>query len=379
MCNLKFQVSLKNNNFTKEMTVNHAAVTGAMLIGCGLTNLNELLTAMDLPNLKQKSYKRFYNDVFKWWEVAAETSMKEAAKEESALAIESGDVIDDIPSITVIADACWSKRSYRINYSAASGAGAIIGLKTGKVLHMQVKNKYCIICARSLTKSQPPPSHECTRNHAGSSSSMEQASIVEGFKTSVAKRNLIYSTLIADGDASTYKKILECRPYPNVQVQKIECSNHLLRNYCSKFIQLQKDTSIPLLERKLLTSERITRLRTAVRSAARFRNAQNNSLSEKIIKLRDDILNSPKHVFGNHNSCESYYCEGEKRNEPNLVPELKSLFSKIVAHTTQIALHSKSLLWDVNNNRAEQFNSIVAKHVGGKRINYSLKNSYTAR
>lgn len=31
------------------------------------------------------------------------------------------------------------------------------------------------------------------------------------------------------------------------------------------------------------------------------------------------------------------------------------------------------------NNRAEQFNSVVAKVVGGKRINFSLKYSYAAR
>nr|XP_049695083.1 uncharacterized protein LOC126054273 [Helicoverpa armigera] len=53
--------------------------------------------------------------------------------------------------------------------------------------------------------------------------------------------------------------------------------------------------------------------------------------------------------------------------------------TKIMTHTAQIAFHSKSLLHNVTNNRAEQFNSIVAKLVGGKRINFSLKNSYTAR
>ncbi|KAL4713053.1 hypothetical protein ACJJTC_001107 [Scirpophaga incertulas] len=50
-----------------------------------------------------------------------------------------------------------------------------------------------------------------------------------------------------------------------------------------------------------------------------------------------------------------------------------------MGHTAQIAFHSNSLLRNVNNNRAEQFNSIVAKLVRGKRVNFSLKNSYTAR
>lgn len=61
-----------------------------------------------------------------------------------------------------------------------------------------------------------------------------------------------------------------------------------------------------------------------------------------------------------------------------MVPQAKALFKKKEA-TTQIALHSKSLLHNLNNNRAEQFNSIVAKHVGGKRVNFSKMKSCTAR
>ncbi|RVE40146.1 hypothetical protein evm_015204 [Chilo suppressalis] len=270
--------------------------------------------AMDLPNINQKTYNKCHSDVSNWWAVAAETSMKEAAREET------------------------------------SGAAAIIGFKTGKVLFMRVKNKYCVVCARSASKNQSPPIHQCTKNYVGSSTSMEQTSIVEGFKTSVTTQlNLIYKTLIADGDASTYKKILESRPYPNVQVQKIEYSNHLLRNYNSKLMHLQKDTSIPLSERKLLTNERITRLRTAVRAAARFRNAQNTNSSDKIIKLKDDIINSPKHIFGDHSTCEEYYCKEEKKKEQNLVPLLKTLFRKVMVYTIQIALNSKSLLYDRND------------------------------
>lgn len=104
---------------------------------------------------------------------------------------------------------------------------------------------------------------------------MEQSGIVEGFQTSVSTRNLIYGTLIADGDASTYKKILESRPYPNVNVKKIECTNHSLRNFNGKLFNLSKNTAVPLAERKLLTLDRMKRLRIAIRSATRFRNAQN--------------------------------------------------------------------------------------------------------
>lgn len=63
---------------------------------------------------------------------------------------------------------------------------------------------------------------------------MEADAIVEGFRTSIEKRGLIYSTFIADGDSSVYKKIVQANPYPNIFIEKIECRNHLLRNLAGK-------------------------------------------------------------------------------------------------------------------------------------------------
>jgi len=69
---------------------------------------------------------------------------------------------------------------------------------------------------------------------------MEADAIVEGFKTSLEKRQLIYSTYIADGDSSVYKKIILANPYPNVFIEKIECGNHLLRNLTIKIKEIAK-------------------------------------------------------------------------------------------------------------------------------------------
>lgn len=57
--------------------------------------------------------------------------------------------------------------------------------------------------------------------------------------------------MIGDGDSNTFKKNLDVHPYPNIKVQKIECKNHLLRNYSKKIMDLVKDTSAgPLVLRK---------------------------------------------------------------------------------------------------------------------------------
>lgn len=102
------------------------------MIGCGRSNLNELLASVDLPILEQKVYADCHDEVATWWKAAAEESMQVAAKEEADEAC--GEVKDGSPIITVVADCCWSKRSYKTNYSAPSGVAAIIGYRTGKVV-----------------------------------------------------------------------------------------------------------------------------------------------------------------------------------------------------------------------------------------------------
>uniref|UniRef100_A0A1B6MAV4 Mutator-like transposase domain-containing protein n=1 Tax=Graphocephala atropunctata TaxID=36148 RepID=A0A1B6MAV4_9HEMI len=107
---------------------------------------------------------------------------------------------------------------------------AIVGYHTRQVLYFGVKNKYCVTCARKPENKN----HTCFKNWNGSSSSMEAATIVEGFLTSEEMYNVQYARMIADGDSSVYNSILEARPYKNLTVKKIECRNHMLRNYCNK-------------------------------------------------------------------------------------------------------------------------------------------------
>ncbi|CAL1295640.1 unnamed protein product, partial [Larinioides sclopetarius] len=123
-----------------------------------------------------------------------------------------------IPLLTVVADGCWAKRSYRTNYSSLSGAAAIVGFRTKKVLYMGVRNRYCSICIRAKNLKKSPNSHKCCKNWNGSSSGMEASIIQEGFLNSVSMYGVKYAKLIADGDSNVYKAILDSRPYNELQV-----------------------------------------------------------------------------------------------------------------------------------------------------------------
>lgn len=43
-----------------------------------------------------------------------------------------------------------------------------------------------------------------------------------------------------------------------------------------------------------------------------------------------------------------------------------------------VAAHAPSLIHDIDSNSVERYNSIVAKLIGGKRVNYSRRGSYQA-
>lgn len=211
---------------------------------------------------------------------------------------------------------------------------------------------------------------------------MESVAIVEGFKQTLPNQGLIYSKLIADGDSSTYKNILEAKPYGNLLVEKIECTNHLLRNFCTKLEELTKNTNYPIKYRKIL-GKNILRLRRSVKGAVKHINSKNTTFEQKVTELKTDLINAPNHVFGNHNLCKTYFCQNLNDNDAtqNFVPEIKAnnLFAAIIRIMSRLVNNAKSLIHDVNSNIAEVFNSVIAKYVGGKRINFSSRQSYAAR
>lgn len=245
MCKKKFRLSTHNpSNLTPErerVEINLAATSGMHACGIGYTQFEELMSAMDIPIFNEKFHAKTQNIIFDEWEATADEMMALAAERERTAAINDGKLINGIPVIDVYADGAWSKRSYGTNYNAMSGVAAIVGRRFGDVLFIGVKNKYCLICSRAKKREVEPIKHVCYKNYEGTSSGMESAIICEGFKESMNMYGLIYGRLVADGDSSTYSKILAADPYPGLTVvAKIECRNHLLRNMCNKLRSLGK-------------------------------------------------------------------------------------------------------------------------------------------
>src|SRR5580765_7149766 len=318
---------------------------------------------------------------------AAEEEMRTAGEEEKRLAIERGDVIDGIQHIPVITDGSWMKRSYRTgSYDSPSGAAIITGYHSKKVLFVGVRNKYCIVCARVAKINVVAKEHTCFKNWGSnqSSTSMESDIILEGFRLSLEMHGLIYSKYIGDGDSNVLKKLRDFPPYPNIVVEKIECTNHFLRNLCNKIREAGSTGSRNVSKLKKAVASSVMKIRNAVVKAVDFRRNRKVSWQIKISELIKDLNNIPSHVFGEHKDCASlqYFCNGQqKEGEENLASQLQraGFLQKVENAMKRVIENADSLLYKFTSNSVESCNAIISKFIGGKRVHYAMKGSYQTR
>lgn len=186
-------------------------------------------------------------------------------------------------------------------------------------------------------------------------------------------------------------------------IQKIKCRNHLLRNYITKLKMVATKTEYPVTIRKFVVTN-ILRFRSDVTKAITYhKNILDKSKIQKITgnsicvgvflklillslqqffaDLKKYLKNAPYHRFGQHQECNSYFCKGSKIGEINMVPEALrcGILLEIDKIMSRLVNNSSSLIEDLDNNICEQFNSIINKYVGGKRINFSQSNNYSTR
>lgn len=380
MCHEKKVISTSPDD--GKLNANQASALATISIGCGYSQLAEFSSTFDIPPIGYKLFKKEEKNLQQVMQEEIWKIMREAGAEEARIARENGDVDQNgVPQITVIADGAWCKRSYRSAYNAHSGAACIVGQKTGKILYLGIRNKFCVMCQVNNSKH-----HTCFKNWTGSSTSMESDIILEGFKRSIQMHGIKYAYLVGDGDSSVFKKLQVEKPYGNFAIQKVECSNHLLRNYCNNLKQLitKKFSSkgFPISSNlKTSLKNNIQRLRIAIDCAVKYRREQNVSFQQQVLNLRKDIENSISHVFGDHSRCDKYFCKGEKPNELNLIDSMKEcgLYNDIFSQANRLIYNSRSLIKNMTNNNAECFNNVIAKFISGKRIDFSKKGGYSLR
>lgn len=121
--------------------------------------------------------------------------------------------------------------------------------------------------------------------------------------------------------------------------------------------------------------ENLKRLRTSILMATQYRiKEESTDFMGKVSALSGDLRNVPSHVFGVHKQCSAlgYYKRSWKDKEKNLIPEMVDcgLYQDIETCLHRLIYNAPSLINNMNNNIAEQYNSVVCKFVAGKRVNF---------
>ncbi|XP_067207257.1 uncharacterized protein [Linepithema humile] len=392
MCHYKANIWSESTE-PEKLDLNKATVATTITVGNGYAQLEEFCAGINIPCMSEKTYIKYREDIVDDFQKTAMESMKMAGELEKQLALERNETINGIPYITVVADGSWMKRSYGNAYDSLSGVGAIIGYRTRKVLFIGIRNKFCTVCDMAERNGFEPRRHKCYKNfdRKASSTKMESDAIVEGFKSSLEMHGLMYRTVIADGDSSVYQSIQNNAPYCEqmVTVKKIECTNHLLRNFCKKLkivaetVQSKQHRTRGFVQLRNVVKNNILKMRKEMLEAATLRREEKVPHHSKATELQKDILNIPSHIFGEHKRCKERgrICEENHDKKQNYVPYLKAhgLYQKIESAVMYLSAYSDSLLLNLTNNPAEWFNSIICKEIGGKRINFGLRGSYNAR
>lgn len=124
-----------------------------------------------------------------------------------ALTSEDGAALPKVlyPKLSISYDMAWQQRNLGHKYASPSGHALLVGRKCRKL----IKSKLCNICS-SYRKKNPDmeeddevPPHECTKNHVGSSASMEAVGCLEMVQLVFEKWNCIIDSICIDDDAST--------------------------------------------------------------------------------------------------------------------------------------------------------------------------------
>jgi hypothetical protein len=113
------------------------------------------------------------------------------------------------PRIQVSFDMAWQQRNSGNRYASPSGHAVLVGKHSRKPVALVIKSKLCNYCS-TYKKKNPDmaddaaiPMHPCTKNHVGSSSSMEPISCLEMVVSLYDNKHCIVESICADDDAST--------------------------------------------------------------------------------------------------------------------------------------------------------------------------------
>ena len=151
--------TLTENNKAGPKNVNKQAVLGAVHAGMGRSQLESIMTCLEVPCLSTSCFKDTENNIVgPVLEQEAKISWKKVIEEELLLTRHD---LKGNDGISVSFDQAWQKRGKALN--SKSGHSSVIGEKAGKIVDYEVKIESCRVCDIAVRNSTPPRQHNCRK------------------------------------------------------------------------------------------------------------------------------------------------------------------------------------------------------------------------
>ena len=186
-----------NQRGPKRFKLNERCVLGTLHSGNGNTQLEHLLSQMDVKSMTSKTYKSIERRVGPQIEKVARTSFSNWLDQE----VKSTDGNNDL---AISYDMGWQKRGNARNSQTGQRTAAVRA--TGKICDFETRNTACRICESASKSGKRPHTHNCRKNHTGTSKSVEAGAVAEIYERAKAC-GIRYSTFIGDEHSTTIARV----------------------------------------------------------------------------------------------------------------------------------------------------------------------------
>lgn len=313
--NTSGQLGKSHGNSTRpSFDVNRRMVQGFSSIGKGHRGMESFSMSMNMKPMTSKAYNGHLKTIHSLYSEFTKESLEKSRTEVRKAYCDINNTPLDEPgpiNISVSYDGSWQKRGF----TSKNGVGCCVEVVTGLVIDFEVLSKYCRLCEvkkmkfgqNSVEFEEWFTQHEtnCQKNFDGSSPAMEMEA-AERIWLRSEKQGFRYTTLVSDGDSKTFSHLTGLNPYPDYEIEKVECVNHVekrLGTGLRKIVADNTGTGNPLGGKKFgsLKASTIDKL------TKYYRNAIQSNLGD-VEKMKNSVFATLSHCSStdtkpNHTKC----------------------------------------------------------------------------
>ena len=229
--------------------INYRVALGALHVGIRQTHVNNSLTSINIPPLNNVTFKKREREVGRAIQSLASTSCKENLQKEKENAISNNIQADSngLIGFPVSYDMGWQKRGK--GHNSLTGQGAAMGLTTGNVLAYSTRCKQCRICDHAKKEGKAVRTHDCRKNHTGSSKSMESSVACELWNDA-QKDHVKFSTYVGDDDTTTTTTLSHLTENVPFGVEKWSDIIHAKRSLATRLYNLSSSSKFQIFKSK---------------------------------------------------------------------------------------------------------------------------------